>query len=79
MTQFTLPQCYRCKNLDPNTGQATITCRAFPKGVPWQILEGRVGHSKPVEGDHGVRFEQLDGPDGLEVGEGEGGNDAVSQ
>lgn len=32
------------------------SCEAFPEGIPEAILDGRVGHTKPYPGDHGLRY-----------------------
>ncbi len=31
-------------------------CRAFPFGIPDEILSGKVSHEKPYPGDNGIRF-----------------------
>lgn len=36
------------------------TCTAFPNGIPEAIAYGG-DHTVPVDGDHGVRYEQLPG------------------
>ena len=41
-----------------------LKCAAFPEGVPDEIAIGYNDHSKPVEGDHGFRFEPREGEDG---------------
>lgn len=33
------------------------TCKAFPRGIPRQILNGNNRHDKPVDGDQGIQFE----------------------
>lgn len=33
-------------------------CLAFPSGIPTKIFTGEWGHSKPVEGDHGIQYKQ---------------------
>jgi hypothetical protein len=33
-------------------------CRAFPDGIPPAIAYGDDLHLKPVEGDHGIQFEE---------------------
>ena len=33
------------------------TCRAFPYGIPDQILVGRADHRRPFPGDRGIRYE----------------------
>jgi hypothetical protein len=47
------------------TGQCTrcifrlnskMACVAFPNGIPADIAEGRVDHTKPYDGDGGIRF-----------------------
>jgi hypothetical protein len=48
--------CPFCKH----TGIDKTRCAAFPDGIPTEIKLTRVNHRKPVEGDHGIRFE----PDG---------------
>lgn len=36
-------QCLRCKHLGE-----PLTCKAFPKGIPREILGGKIDHSKPL-------------------------------
>ena len=36
-------QCLACKHLGK-----PLTCRAFPKGIPKKILDGKIDHSKPI-------------------------------
>jgi len=53
------PICLYCKHYrrdDP----ARLICDAFPSGIPDGILESRLDHRKPVNGDRGVRFEAKD-------------------
>jgi hypothetical protein len=55
MTSVSSPICGGCKNLigdlrDPR-------CRAFEKGVPWEILLSQVDHRKPFPGDLSIQFE----------------------
>jgi len=38
-------------------GRIALTCKAFPKRIPQEILDGKNLHLKPVEGDHGIQFE----------------------
>ncbi len=44
--------CNRCQH----KGEG-ITCKAFPDGIPMEILRSGQ-HFSPVPGDHGIVFEQ---------------------
>lgn len=47
-------QCLACKHLGK-----PLTCEAFPKGIPKKILDGKVNHSTPIEGqDNDIVFEK---------------------
>lgn len=35
-----------------------VVCRAFPEGIPEDIAYGDNLHLEPVDGDHGIQFEQ---------------------
>ena len=35
-------------------------CAAYPDGIPVEILNGTVDHTKPYKGDHGILFEAVD-------------------
>lgn len=48
-------QCADCTHLKGLDGE-TLICAAFPKGIPDNILRGLADHSRPYEGDHGLRF-----------------------
>ena len=39
----------------------TLACDAFPDGIPELISTGEVTHTKPFEGDQGVRFKEING------------------
>jgi len=45
-------QCPICKHY-LNLGK----CEAFPEKIPDVIFSGEFDHSKPYEGDNGIRFE----------------------
>lgn len=32
-------------------------CKAFPAGIPAEVLTGRHDHTEPFPGDKGIRFE----------------------
>lgn len=46
-------QCTKCKHFK----SGTLTCDAFPKGIPKDILTGNFDHTKPHNGDNGIQFE----------------------
>jgi len=47
-------QCLACKHLGK-----PLTCKAFPKGIPKNILDGKVDHSEPIEDqDNDIVFEK---------------------
>lgn len=48
-------QCFSCKHFD-----RPWVCKAFPDRIPIEVIENEVDHRKPVEGDHGIRFEPID-------------------
>jgi hypothetical protein len=52
MTTPIIP-CVRCRNWN----EGTFTCRAFPDGIPDQVLTGKNFHREPIDGDNGIRFE----------------------
>ena len=47
------PQCVFCKHLTTRR-----TCKAFPKEIPKEIYLEEFDHTKPFEGDNGIRFEE---------------------
>jgi len=48
------PLCLSCVRKHKNR----ITCDAFPAGIPAGVYWRAGDHRKPVNGDHGVRFQQ---------------------
>ena len=43
------PSCATCKHLlDENLLKEKITCKAFPKGIPPEVILGKNNHSKPL-------------------------------
>ena len=51
--------CGNCKHLILNN---TRTCKAFPDGIPKDILIGVNNHTEPFKGDNGIQFEPIDSP-----------------
>jgi hypothetical protein len=35
------------------------TCKAFPNGVPEQLLSGELNHRTPFTGDHGIMYKPV--------------------
>jgi hypothetical protein len=60
MTQYPAPICYRCKWFD---GSDVWTCKAYPEGIPDEIIFSGVDHRKPYKGDYGTYFEPSDPED----------------
>jgi len=52
---LTCQQCFNCVHLQDYN---KMTCKAFPKGIPEDILSRRHNHREPYEGDHGILFEE---------------------
>lgn len=44
--------CHRCVHRT-----SVRNCKAFPDGIPGDILAGRVMHTQPYAGDRGIQFE----------------------
>lgn len=43
--------CFSCDHR-----RSVLTCKAFPDGIPQEILRGDVMHTSPYPGDHGIVF-----------------------
>lgn len=56
MTIGPSPACLACLHFHESNGEG-LTCDAFPAGIPDLILVEGNPHTKPVQGDHGIRFE----------------------
>mgnify|MGYP003598345641 CR=1 FL=1 len=49
--------CKNCKNLTTLTNN--LSCKAYPNGIPEEILTGNVDHTKKYKGDNNIQFEEL--------------------
>jgi len=49
--------CHRCRN----RGGDPFRCKAFPDGIPNEILIGEVAHTSPYPGDGGIQFIAIGG------------------
>ena len=51
---YIAPICNQCKHFK----LSNVSCTAYPNGIPDQILENLVDHTKPFIGDNGIQFEK---------------------
>ena len=52
---YVKPICNRCRHRMPGA-----KCKAFPNGIPDEILFNQADHRKPYPGDRGIQFEEKD-------------------
>jgi hypothetical protein len=52
------PICVKCNHFN-SIDNDKLGCRAFPKGIPPEIITGEHDHTKPFKGDGGIRFEPI--------------------
>lgn len=54
------PVCYNCKYFNKNREQqGYFECKAYPFGIPEEILTSEIDHTKPYKGDNGIQFEPI--------------------
>ena len=49
--------CGTCIHLNDDPYAKFESCKAYPNGIPFIIMSGGVEHTKPIEGDNGIRYE----------------------
>ena len=49
-------QCATCKHAIP----MSLACKAYPNGIPKEIISGRWDHREHFPGDHGILYEPED-------------------
>ena len=54
-----LMNCMFCKHFDLEE-KAINKCKAFPDGIPEEIMIGKFDHRKKYKGDNGIRFEPIE-------------------
>lgn len=54
---ITVP-CVFCKHFNRDE-RGTMTCAAFPNGIPKDIQELKVIHNQPYPDDNGIQYEPL--------------------
>jgi|WetSurMetagenome_2_1015567.scaffolds.fasta_scaffold318172_1 hypothetical protein len=50
------PKCLQCEHF--NGKLFNWNCKAFPKGIPDEIISKGFDHRKEFPGDNGIRFKQ---------------------
>lgn len=58
MTVLIAPICYDCKYFDKDNSYKWFKCKAYPKGIPDEIISNEIDHTKPYKGDNGIQFEK---------------------
>jgi hypothetical protein len=56
------PQCIQCAHFDFDSVDR-MRCRAFPRGIPAEILENKIDHRHPFPGDKGIQYRPEDPED----------------
>ena len=56
MTSIVQPICMMCSHFHREA--AGLTCDAFAERISDDIIHSRLDHTKPIDGDHGIQFEQ---------------------
>ncbi|MBP7553254.1 MAG: hypothetical protein KA885_07490 [Spirochaetes bacterium] len=56
---YMLSFCFFCKNFN-DKNLKKLTCKAFPQGIPFDILESKNFHTTEYSGDNGIRYEVKD-------------------
>ena len=59
MVSYPAPLCLKCKHLHVKSlYEDMITCEAFPGGIPVDIFFEAKDHTKLIDGDSGIVFEE---------------------
>ena len=51
--------CLKCRHFTRSHLSLLLTCRAFPDGIPGEIIFGIIPHVDRYPGDHGISFEPV--------------------
>ena len=62
MTWASMPLCMVCAYY--KRGGEGVACKAFPAGIPLNVLVNEEDHREPIVGDNGVQFAVAKGMEG---------------
>ena len=52
-------KCYVCQHFLSGGELENFTCKAYPEGIPADIVLGRTNHDRPLEGDNGYQYRNI--------------------
>ena len=55
MSELSAQQLSRCSACEHRNWMLD-NCKAFPQGIPQELLRSLVEHTKPYPGDHGIQY-----------------------
>lgn len=60
MTSPQLPfLCPYCTHLNRDSEDVLrLTCKAFPSGIPMEVINNEADHRQPLDGDNGIQFKR---------------------
>lgn len=60
MTTIIAPICVNCTQWIESKDEYGFKCKAFPDGIPDEIIESKFDHREPHDGDNGIQFTPKD-------------------
>ena len=52
-----IPACFDCTHFQGRI-EGKLRCKAFPDGIPLELIKQGIKHDTPYPGDHDIRFKQ---------------------